>query len=333
MNKVFPSEIVIYRLSTNVSKLILIIAIVFAGCKAHKTAVKISPEKARILRDSAYKYAMGHPIIHEKADPYYDTLFKSKYLTKADYWFAGRVAVEVGNYKKAIAIWSKMQKVRNDDEFDYAAELPGQINPAYEWYEELVHTKGFKKLWRRYPDYPLVHNLSDQDSALARKIKLIYSLDQRVRHRYIDSPSVQNGRLWTVRDSLNAISVDSILINKGVITTKEFDNFISFDFCILYDHLPEKILLQRMPLIEVAYKKHGIGKRNYALIKDRSLIFAKKKQLYGTQFHLDSSIKKNVFFPITKIGKIDKRRQKMGLGRLKFYAKNYKVSIPEGYKP
>lgn len=173
MNKIFSVGTVIYRL-INVSTLILLTIIVFTGCKMHKPINNISREKAQTLRDSAYKYAIGHPIIEEKADPYYDTLFKSKYLTKADYWFAGRVAADVGNYKKCIAIWSKMWKVKNDDEYDYAAELPGQINPAYGWYEGLIHTKGFKKLWRHYPDYPLVHNLSDQDSALAKKIKLMY---------------------------------------------------------------------------------------------------------------------------------------------------------------
>lgn len=88
------------------------------------------------------------------------------------------------------------------------------------------------------------------------------------------------------------------MMNKGIITTKEFGNFISFDFCILFVHLPEALLLQRIPLIEAAFKNNGIAKGNYTLIKDRSLVFAKKEQLYGTQFHLDTNIKKNIFFPI-----------------------------------
>lgn len=332
MNTVWQFRITINWLAIK-TFITLLLLVVVTGCTTHKAINNISREEASRLRDSAYKYAMGRTIIDKKADPYYDTLFRSKYLTKADYWFAGRVAADVGNYTKSIGIWTKMQKVKNDDEYDYAADLPLQINPSFGFYEGLIHTKGFKKLWSHYPNYPLVHNLSDQDSALAKKIKLLYGLDQRVRHRSIDSPSVQNSRLWTVRDSINAISVDSILMNRGVITTKEFGTFISFDFCIMFDHLPEALLIRRMPLIEAAYKSRGISKSNYTLIKDRSLVFAKKQQIYGTQFHLDTNTKKNIFFPITRIAKVDKRRKKMGLGKLKFYGKSHKVLLPEGYNP
>jgi hypothetical protein len=312
--------------------LVLLTIIVFTGCTTHKVISNISLEKARILRDSARKYAMA-VLNPQKAGLYYDSLFMSAYVKKEDYWNAGQNAAELGEYTKCVAIWSKMRKVKNDDEYDYANSLPNMVNPLYDYYEGLIHTKRFKKLWSHYPNYPLVHRLSSQDSALAKKIELMFKADQKVRHNYIDSPTVKNSYLWALYDRADAKSVDSIIINRGFITTKEFGNLTSRDFCILFDHLPDSLLLKRMPLIEAAFKRGGIAETNYTLIKDRSLVFAKKEQLYGTQFSLDTNTKKNIFFPIWRIERIDKRRKKMGLGKLKYYAEHYKVLLPKDYNP
>jgi hypothetical protein len=74
-----------------------------------------------------------------------------------------------------------------------------------------------------------------------------------------------------------------------------------------------------------------MGKTYYALIKDRSLVYEKKKQLYGTQFHFDKTAKSNRFFPIQDIENVDKQRKKVGLTKLKFYAEQNKVLLPKGY--
>lgn len=313
--------------------LTLLLTTIICSCNTtYKVNLSITIEKAQILRDSARKYAMA-VLNPKKANLYYDSLFMSVYVKKEDYYDAGQVAAEIGEYTKCIVMWSKMRKVKNDDEYDYVKYLPNMVNPGYDYYEGLIHTKGFKKLWSHYPNYPLVHRLSSQDSALAKKIELMFKADQKVRHNYIDSPTVKNNYLLTLYDIADAKSVDSIIINRGIITTKEFGNLISRDFCILFDHLPDSLLLKRMPLIEAAFRRGGIAESNYTLIKDRSLVFAKKEQLYGTQFSLDTNAKKNIFFPIRRIARVDQRRKKMGLGKLKYYAEHYNVLLPENYRP
>lgn len=313
--------------------MVLSLAAAFGGCAAHKDVSHISAAKARVLRDSAYANAWACRNV-QKASLYYDTLFTSSYLIKQDYWVAGQVAAELAQYSKAIAIWSKMRKVKNDDEYDYSDDLPDMINPGYDYYEGLIHTRGFKKLWSHYKKkYPLLHRLSPRDSALTKKLSSMYKEDQKVRRNYFDSPTAKNNYLWTQCDKANEKCVDSIIVNRGIITTKKFGYLPSRDFCILFDHLPDSLLEKYMPMIETAFKRGGIAKMLYALIKDRSLVFAKKKQIYGTQFHPDTNTKKNVFFPIRKIASVDKRRDKMGLGKLKYYASDHKVLLPKDYKP
>jgi hypothetical protein len=159
----------------------------------------------------------------------------------------------------------------------------------------------------------------------------MFVTDQAVRHNYVDSPSVKNSYLWNRCDSINAKSVDSIIVSRGIISTREFGYKTASNFFILFDHLPDSLVLNRMPLVEAMLKSKGMGKTYYAMIKDRSLVYEKKEQLYGTQFHFDTTAKSNRFFPIHDIENVDKQRKKAGLTKLKFYAELYKVLLPKGY--
>jgi tetratricopeptide (TPR) repeat protein len=124
---------------------ILVLLLTAVGWNGCATQRKISDVKARSLRDSAWKYGWAG-LNWARSSKYYDTLFTSKYILKKDYYNAGQVAAELGNYSKCIAIWSKMLKIKNDDEYDYEYYLPGMVGPQFDYYEGLIHAKGFDKL-------------------------------------------------------------------------------------------------------------------------------------------------------------------------------------------
>lgn len=312
---------------------LLVTLLLWNGCAMHKAMIdasNIDSAKAILLRDSAWKYAWVE-LDKKKASIYYDSLFKSKFVLKKDYYNAGQVAAELGQYAKCISLWTKMRKVNNDDEYDYTYYLPNLVD-LQEYREGLIHAKGFKKLWSHYQEFPLDPRLSHEDAILAKKINLMFIADQTVRYDYRDSPNEKNSKLWIQCDSINAKIVDSIIVNRGIISSKEFGYKPSLDFCILFVHLPDTLLRKHMWLIEKAFKNKGITKTNYALIKDRSLVYEKKGQLYGTQLKFDTVIKKNSFFPIWHVERVDKRRKKVGLTELKYYAEQFKALLPKGYK-
>lgn len=308
--------------------ILLLVVLVFGGCGTHRM---ISREKTEAFRDSAWKYAWGG-LNWAASSKYYDSVFASGYILKKDYYYAGEVAAELGNYSKCIALWSKMLKMENDDGYDYY--LPRMIGPQHSYYQELIHFKGFDELWSNFPEYDISPHLSYGDSVLARKINRMFFADQFVRTKNADSIHTKRvSRLLDSIDAAHAAIVDSIIINRGVISGKQFGYATAFNFFILFDHLPDSLLIKRMPLIEAMLKDKGIDKADYAMIKDRSLVFEKKEQLYGTQLRVDKITNKNSFYPIRNIRKVDSRRKKMKLSKLIFYAELHKAPLPKDYKP
>ena len=291
----------------------------------------ISLKKAQMLRDSAYKYAYEELDI-KRSTLYYDSLFTSNYVMNKDYYDGGQVAAEAGNYAKCISLWTTLLKAKNDDEYNYVYILPNQVG-AQDYHDRLINAKGFARFWHHYyPNFPLDPRLSPQDSVLSKKINRMFTEDQAVRHNYMDHPTKQNDSLYMHCDAKNTKTMDSIIASRGIISSKEFGFRTGKDFAILFAHLPDSSVKKYMPLMEKTIKHKGVNNTYYALIKDKWLIYNKKEQLYGTQFHMDATTKKTIFFPIKHIGKVDKKRKEMGLGTLKYYAEHYKVLLPEGYR-
>lgn len=310
--------------------LLLLFTTIWYSCATHKLKGNISEVKAQMLRDSAHKYAWAELDI-KKATIYYDSLFTSNYIKKKDYYNAGQVAAEVGNYAKCIYLWTKLQQVKNDDEYGYVNTLPEQVG-AQEYYEKLINAKGFAKFWQRYyPNYPLDPRLSYQDSLLVKKINQMFLTDQAVRHNYQENPTKKNDSLYRSCDAVNTKIMDSIIVNRGIISPKQLGYKAGKEFVILFAHLPDSLIKRYMPQMETTLKHKGINTVWYALIKDKWLVYNKKEQLYGTQFHIDTATTKITFFPIWHIEQVDKRRKKMGLGKLQYYAEHYKVLLPENY--
>jgi len=300
------------------------------GCRTDKTIGNITETHAKTLRDSANKYAWACLDV-KKAAVYYDSLFASKYLIKRDYYDAGQVYAEVGNYSKGISIWTKMRKVKNDDEFDYAYFLPDLVGRQFFYYEGHIKARGFKKLWSHYKEYPLDPRLSHTDSLLVKQINQMFIADQTVRINYRNNKTPQNAYLWKRCDSLNWITMDSIIVNRGIITTKKFGYKPSKDFSILFAHLTDSLLKKNMPLITDAYKAGGICKMYFALIADKYSLYDQGHQIYGTQFGPDNATNKNKIFPIAKIKRVDKRRKEMGLPSLASYAEKNNAKLPDDY--
>ena len=88
---------------------------------------------------------------------------------------------------------------------------------------------------------------------------------------------------------------------------------------LIINHTTYEIRSQYFPMLEEAFKQGEAQPLRYAKMRDRLLVEEGKKQLYGTQWKFENSLR--VPYPIKEPEYVDKRRAEIGLGPLDVYLK------------
>jgi hypothetical protein len=89
----------------------------------------------------------------------------------------------------------------------------------------------------------------------------------------------------------------------------------------IVQHGGEAFLAEMLPVMEAAMKKGELEEGLYGTSLDRALVNQGKKQVYGTQFHVDNATGVCEPKPIEDAEHVDERRIRAGMGPLADYTK------------
>jgi hypothetical protein len=88
---------------------------------------------------------------------------------------------------------------------------------------------------------------------------------------------------------------------------------------LIVQHSTPEFQAEMLPLVKAAYEAGQLSGSNYALLQDRVLVHAGKKQIYGSQGRWDNGVLG--LSPIEDEANVDQRRAEVGLGPLADYLK------------
>lgn len=169
------------------------------------------------------------------------------------------------------------------------------------------------------------------DSALSKKLEIMFKEDQKWRLEYIKLSKPEKSQYsedtinknWAKTDSSNLSAAKEIFQKYGYPGYSLVGKSGSNRFWAIVQHSDDDVEFQQKVLIlmDKEVKKQNASGENYAYLKDRILINKGFKQLYGTQtlYHKDS--KKHTPLPIQDEKGVEARRKAIGLSPLKDYLK------------
>jgi hypothetical protein len=213
-----------------------------------------------------------------------------------------------------------------------------------------------KKLLQQDPDLKTLHNSYNWEKILARvqinlakygknfdkplqhKLELIFIKDQTLRQLYRDAET-KFGResdemnyfrgLISRQDSLNVIDVVKILEKRGWPGKSLVGEKANTAVWLVIQHAPLYLQEKYLPLLRKSVQKGESDGRYLALLEDRILMRNGKKQKYGTQITTDPKTGENRVYPIEDPKNVNKRRAKVGLGKIEDYLNRWNIKWPK----
>lgn len=171
------------------------------------------------------------------------------------------------------------------------------------------------------------------DSALMRKIKMMFIEDQRWR---LELDKIQNGKglkydeamvekNMARTDKQNMIEAKQIVSKYGYPGYSLVGEDCSDRFWAIIQHCDDDVAFQQKVLLLMGkeVKKHNAAGDNFALLQDRVLSNQGHKQIYGTQVRVDPKTHHAKPLPIQDSLNVDSRRKAVGLPPLKDYLKSF----------
>lgn len=110
-----------------------------------------------------------------------------------------------------------------------------------------------------------------------------------------------------------------LLDKYGWPAASEVTEYAAAGASLIINHTTYALRSKYFPMLEESFKKGEAQPLRYAKMRDRLLVEEGKKQLYGTQWKFEKSVR--VPHPIEAPEYVDKRRAKIGLGPLSPYLK------------
>lgn len=169
------------------------------------------------------------------------------------------------------------------------------------------------------------------DSALVKKIYLMFEEDQRWRVEYnkINTGQKTDFDEQTISKKLDEIDSLNLIYAKQIIKAYKFPGYDlvgsegSNKFWSIIQHCDTDLPFQKKVLLmmDEQVKRKNASPSNNAMLRDRILVSEGKKQIYGTQVRYNVTLKKSQPFPIEDPINIDKRRKSVGLSTLADYLK------------
>jgi hypothetical protein len=142
-------------------------------------------------------------------------------------------------------------------------------------------------------------------------------------------------KLWQdigIRDSINLTRVEAILDKYGWIGPEVIGDQGNLTLFLVIQHADQKTQEKYLPIMREAAKEGKAKASALAYLEDRVALGEGKKQIYGSQVNRDAKTGKYSFCPIEDEPNVDKRREAVGLGPLRYYANfsfNFDYQIPK----
>lgn len=182
-----------------------------------------------------------------------------------------------------------------------------EITPSQESFADLV--KAAKTRLDSLPDYPL---------AQAMAVRVDY--DQRLRRAISEHGSNPNAGEWTDLQSIdrdNREYLERVLPSEGWLRLSQHDQKTVRGAFLIVQHSGDVELMERVISAMEAFPEDEVVLADYALLKDRILLFRGENQIYGSQ--LTCVAGKFGFHPIQDPWNVNERRADVGLEPIEAY--------------
>jgi|TARA_B110000902_G_scaffold62062_1_gene73347 hypothetical protein len=208
-------------------------------------------------------------------------------------------------------------------------------NGNYKNIKQITKDKDLKKLHsdRRWKEVILIVTENkeqaekDLDKPLMETLRIIHQEDQKYR-RQINKVEKKHGwksdemtAHWEIineKDSINLIKVEKILNDRGWLGSKIIGAQGNATLFLVIQHSDIETQLKYLPMMREAVKIRNARASDLALLEDRVALKQGKRQIYGSQIHIDKNGEKFVA-PLIDPENVDKRRAKVGLETLADY--------------
>ncbi len=127
------------------------------------------------------------------------------------------------------------------------------------------------------------------------------------------------------KDSINLIKVSAILDTRGWLGTDVIGRNGNSTLFLVIQHADFKTQRKYLPMMRKAVKEKKANASSLAMLEDRVALKQGKRQLYGSQIGRDTA---GVYYvlPLVHPKNINKRRAKMGLGKLENYIDHWDLT-------
>ncbi|MDW3196890.1 MAG: DUF6624 domain-containing protein [Cytophagales bacterium] len=117
-------------------------------------------------------------------------------------------------------------------------------------------------------------------------------------------------------DSTALVFIKEVIDTHGWLGKSQIGAAANRTLFLIIQHAPENDIRKAyFPLLEASVKQGESEKSDMATMNDRILVRDGKPQIYGTQSHMvDGKLEP---FPIEDVKNVNKRRRKVGLGKMK----------------
>ena len=169
---------------------------------------------------------------------------------------------------------------------------------------------------------------------LKKQLNRIYDDDQRVRRplesiyqKYgLDSKEMKDQ--WALIrqvDSINLTHVRNILDNNGWLGPNAIGKKGNLALFLVIQHSNLTTQQIYLPMMREAVRNKNANPAHLALLEDRVALELGKRQIYGSQIHMDKVTQTYYVAPLEEPDHVDERRHSVGLEPLAEYVKEWKI--------
>lgn len=203
---------------------------------------------------------------------------------------------------------------------------------SYLEYYKLITETRFKNLqsdkrWNTLLKLVNPRNEIYKDS-LAKVLSTIYENDQKYRHLldgerrpYSEEPTDSFKailKLMSFYDSLDLLLVTAIIDKYGWLSKNEVGTTGNSALWLVIQHADLSVQEKYLPIMRTAVENGKASKADLAYLEDRILMRKGQKQLYGSQYKLNSSTHQMELWEIEDPPNLNKRRASVGLPPMEY---------------
>ncbi|MFD2909092.1 DUF6624 domain-containing protein [Flavobacterium ardleyense] len=198
------------------------------------------------------------------------------------------------------------------------------LHKSKQWHKLLKKVQANKDEIEKNFDKPLIailENVYDEDQKYRKQI-------EEVEKKYgRDSDEMKkHWELINKKDSINLITVQKILDEKGWLAPNVIGNKGNSTFFLVIQHSPLEFQEKYLPMMREAVKNGNANGSSLALLEDRVAIRTGGKQIYGSQIGRDPETGIFYVMPLEDPENVDVRRKAVGLGTISEYISHWNLT-------